>query len=143
MGEGVAEEALAAEDGEAAEDAADDAEEGAAEGDGAQGVVVLDVEDELAEGNEEGGDDGGGGYEEPDAAVGGVGFGHFFVVFSSQFLVFSELRTAVFSSQFLVFSELRTAAVTENASSSAEGQSEHPLIREGARRRPFLIHGWL
>ena len=70
VGEGVTEQALAAEYGETAEDAADNAEKCATEGDGAQGVVVLDMEEDLAEGYEERGDERGGADQEPDALIG-------------------------------------------------------------------------
>ena len=82
MGEGVAEEALTAQDGETAENAADDPEQRAAEGEGAQGVVILDVQKELAERHEEGGDEGGCAYQQPDALVGIAVFGSHVIVLS-------------------------------------------------------------
>ena len=83
VGEGVTEQALAAEDGETAEDAADDAKQGATEGNGAQGVVVFDLEEDLAERYEQGCYERDGADQEPDTPVGTA-------VFSSQFLVFSH-----------------------------------------------------
>ena len=121
MGEGVTEQALAAEDGETAEDAADDAKQCAAEGNGAQGVVVLDLEENLAEGYEQGCYERDGADQEPDAPVGTA-------VFSSQFMVYWSFDMVGSSARRL---GLRIGKNTLFVSTKG---------RKGPRNKPFFIH---